>query len=98
MSDLKKRKIPDFVIVILCVVTFGSLLTFVLFGGRTRLFMKNDGEMWALIKVNGGEPLHVRVVDYMRYGEGTVRIVTEDRIYETSMDNVLLIQDREGDK
>ena len=52
-----------------------------------------DREIWALIKINNGEPLHIKVVDWQASSTGNIYIYTEDRMYVTSTVNVLLIED-----
>ena len=51
------------------------------------------GEIWALIKIGGGSPLHVKVENWYRSSSGNLYIYTEDRMYYTSPVNVLIIED-----
>jgi hypothetical protein len=53
------------------------------------------GETWALIKIGGGEPLHVKVENWQATVTGSVFIYTEDRMYWTSAVNVLIAEDLE---
>lgn len=51
-------------------------------------------EVWALIKIGGGEPLHVKVNKWNLIGTGgIVRIYTEDQVYVTHSTNVLFVAD-----
>ena len=57
---------------------------------------KSGGEEWALIKINGGEPLHVKAEKVTFYTSGAVKVETADRVYTTSADNVLIIKEKVG--
>lgn len=59
------------------------------------LVERTDKETWALIKVGGGEPLHVKVVAWQAGSSGNIYIYTEDRMYMTSSVNVLIVEDLE---
>ena len=48
---------------------------------------------WALIKVGGGEPLHVEVVEWQATSSGNIYIYTKDRMYVTSNVNVLITKE-----
>lgn len=48
---------------------------------------------WALIKVGGGEPLHVEVVSWRAATSGNIYIYTKDRMYMTSTVNVLIVSE-----
>ena len=60
--------------------------------GYSEGFSQSGKDVWALIKVNGGEPLHVQVVDWQCTSTGNIYIYTEDRMYVTSTVNVLLVE------
>lgn len=60
---------------------------------RTAKVSAEKKPLYALIKVGGGEPLHVEVVDYELGSSGTIYIFTKDRMYVTSVVNVLLVRD-----
>lgn len=57
-------------------------------------FSNENQNTWALIKVGGGEPLHVQVERWV-VSNGTVHIYTKDRLYVTSSMNVLIVEDLE---
>ena len=73
-----------------------SVISVVFSGCRSAHYAKdsNDNTKWALIKIGGGEPLHVEVDRSYITSQGIAYIWTKDgRQYTTSMVNVLFIAD-----
>ena len=90
------RRILSVILAILLIVTVSITLTGC--GTEARKIAADSEhteelEVWALIKVNGGEPLHVKVVKWNIPTYGVIRIYTEDRVYLTAPENVLLVAD-----
>lgn len=93
---IKKKGAVCLVLMICLLIVMVSFIS----GCKKPAFSDGDGfsnenqNVWALIKVGGGEPLHVKVKRWV-VSNGTMNIYTKDRLYVTSSMNVLIVEDLE---
>jgi type II secretory pathway component PulK len=91
---IKKRRGLCLIIALCLLIVMASFIS----GCKKPAFYDGDGynnegqNTWALIKVGGGEPLHVQVERWV-VSNGTMHIYTKDQMFVTSSVNVLIIED-----
>ena len=85
----KKWRIAAWILLSLFLITLASFI----FSGCRPGNVKEDSEVWAMIKLPDGNRVHTRIVDYQATSSGNIYIYTEDRVYYTSMVNVIIMKD-----